>query len=128
MISLRQSGSIGVNSVALEEYFTEDDEAIVPYFDENKNRVGMNPVTSEDEEPSAYTLSRTRGVGSITPTAFLERNDLIPEVTEQYRPEWAKANQNLELLSFNAGRDSEHFPGTYGSPDQGEEQDTTQSE
>ena len=33
-ISLRKSGSIGINNTALDEYFSDDDEYVELYFDD----------------------------------------------------------------------------------------------
>lgn len=116
-ISIRKSGSLGINNAALEEFFSEDTEAVVMYFDEDENRVGMEQVEDKDEDDAAYTLTRSDSGGSVTPTAFLRRNQLIPERTEQYKPSTHKVNQNLELITVNVGDDSEDFLGYYGSPD-----------
>ena len=111
-ISLRKSGSVGVNNAALEEFFDEDDEAVVMYFDEEENQVGMKPTDDTDEE-GAYTLSRSDSGGSVTPTAFLRKHDLIPDQTTQYAPETYKQNQNTELVTI----DLDDPIGYYGSPE-----------
>lgn len=113
-ISLRKSGSIGINKAALEEYF-EDAEGAVMYYDEDENRVGIEPVDDADQEDT-YTISRSNDTGAITPSAFLNRHNLVPEITTQYRPSTHTVNQNLELVVFEVGEDSDDFVGTYGSP------------
>ena len=111
MISIRKSGSIGVNRTALEEFF-EDDEGAVLYFDEDANRIGIEPVPDTDADDAAYTVSVTDSGGTIAPKAFLETYDLIPEVTTQYDPVWDdNDDQSLVVL------DLDDPTGTYGSPD-----------
>ena len=116
MISLRKSGSIGINNKALEEFF-EDAGAVVVYYDEPENRLGLKPVEDKDADEDAYTLSRSDSGGSVTPTSILKRHSLVPDITTQYSPENVKVNQNLEVVSI----DLDDPIGTYGSPDDGEE-------
>lgn len=112
MISIRKSGSIGVNSAALEEYFEEADGAVM-YYDEEKNRIGIEPVADKDADEAAYTVSKTESGGTIAPQAFLERYDLLPDVTTQYDPEW---DEDEELVVLDLDDPS----GTYGSADDSE--------
>ncbi|WP_435063669.1 hypothetical protein [Halobaculum sp. EA56] len=115
MISIRKSGSIGVNRAALEEFFGDDTGAVM-YFDEEENRVGIEPVADKEADDAAYTVSVTDSGGTIAPKAFLERYDLVPEVTTQYDPEWDdEDDQSLIVL------DLDDPSGTYGSPDDEEE-------
>lgn len=123
-LSLRKSGSIGINNAALEEFFDENDGAVVMYYDEDENQVGMKPVEDKDSEDGAYTLSRSESGGAVTPSAFMNRHGLVPERTEQYKPNKVKVNQNLELVAFTAGADSSSdFLGYYGNPDEAEADD-----
>ena len=109
MVSIRKSGSIGVNGPVLAEHF-EDDDGAVMYFDEDDNRVGIQPVADADEDDAAYTVSKTDAGGTIAPKAFLWEYDLVPEVTTQYAPEW---NDDEGLIAI----DLDEPMGTYGSPD-----------
>lgn len=110
MISLRKSGSIGINGAAMAEHF-EDVEAAVMYYDGDENRVGIERVDDADAD-GAYTISRTNDTGSITPSAFLTQYDLVPEVTTQYEPEVLE-EAGTELVTI----DLDEPIGTYGSPD-----------
>lgn len=110
MISLRKSGSIGINGAAMAEYF-EDAEAAVMYYDEEENRVGLERV-DDSEADGAYTISRTNDTGSVTPSAFLNRYDLVPEITTQFDPELYETDDGLELVTI----DLDEPIGTYGSP------------
>ena len=118
MISIRKSGSIGINQAALDEYF-EANEAAVLYMDEAENRIGIEPVADKDADEAAYALTTSKSGGTLAPKAFLRQYDLIPEVTTQYAPEW---NDDEELIVL----DLDAPIGTYGSPDsddQNEEED-----
>ena len=110
MISLRKSGSIGINGAAMAEYF-EDAEAAVMYYDEEDDRVGLERVDDPGVD-SAYTISRTNDTGSVTPSAFLSRYDLVPEVTTQFEPELYETDDGLELVTI----DLDEPIGTYGTP------------
>jgi len=104
-ISLRKSGSIGISKAAMSQWF-EDVDAVVLHFDEENNRIGLEPAEEDNEH--SYTISRSEGGGSITPSAFLQRYDLTPEVTTRYRAEWDEDNK---LVSA----DLDDSVGTYGT-------------
>lgn len=110
MISLRKSGSIGVNQAALDEFF-EDEDGAVMYHDEGADQVGIEPVDDKDADEAAYTVSKTDSGGTIAPKAFLERYDLVPEVTTQYDPSWDD-DEALVVLDLDEPKK------TYGSPDE----------
>lgn len=117
MISLRKSASIGVNRAALEEYFG-DDEGAVMYYDEEDDQIGIEPVEDKDADDAAYTVSVTDSGGTIAPKAFLERYDLIPDVTTQFDPRWDDDDEELIVL------DLDDPTGTYGSADEEADDDT----
>ncbi|WP_255150214.1 hypothetical protein [Halorarius halobius] len=119
MISIRKSGSIGVNQAAIEEYFVESDGAVM-YFDEEQNQVGIEPVDDKDADEAAYTITKTDSGGTIAPKAFLERFELIPEVTTQYDPELS--DDDLVVI------DLDDPTGTHGSPDDGDDEEEAESE
>jgi len=104
-ISLRKSGSIGISKAAMQEWF-EDSDAVVLHFDEENNKVGLEPAEKSDEH--SYTITRSEGGGSVTPSAFLNRFDLVPNQTTRYQTEWDDDN---ELVSVSL----DEKVGTYGS-------------
>jgi hypothetical protein len=109
MLSIRKSGSIGVNQAAIDEFF-EDQDGAVMYYDEDADQVGIEPVADEDADDAAYTVSKTDPGGTIAPKAFLERYDLVPEVTTQYDPAW-NDDESLVVLDLDEPKK------TYGAPD-----------
>ena len=109
MISIRKSGSIGVNQAAIDEFF-EDQDGAVMYYDEDADQVGIEPVADKDADDAAYTVSKTDSGGTIAPKAFLERYDLVPEVTTQYDPAW-NDDESLVVLDLDEPKK------TYGAPD-----------
>lgn len=117
-ISLRKSGSIGINREALEEFF-QGAGAVVMYYDETDNRVGLKPVEDKGAEDGAYTLTISESGASVTPSSFLNKHRLVPEITTQYEPELVQVNQNLELVSI----DLDEPLGTYGTRDEAEEEE-----
>lgn len=113
MVSLRKSASIGINQAAIEEYFVESDGAVM-YYDEESNQVGIEPVDDTDADDAAYTVSKTDSGGTVAPKAFLERYDLVPEVTTQYDPAWDD-EEGLVVIDLDDPLK------TYGSADDDEE-------
>lgn len=123
MISLRQSGSIGINREALDEFF-EGAEGIVLHYDSEENKLGLEPVEDVDEDEDAYTLSRSDSGGSVTPSAKLKEHDLVPEeVSKQYRPELVETDEVEELVVIDV---DDHFR-TYGTPESQDEEDTSEA-
>lgn len=86
-ISLRASESLGVSQAALDEYLDEA-EAVLMLYDEDENRIGIDPLDDECDHPAAYAITRTESSATIAPGAFLRAYDLVPEITTRYRPEW----------------------------------------
>jgi len=104
-ISLRKSGSIGISKAAMREWFGDSD-AVVLHFDEENNMIGLEPV--EEGTEHSYTISRSEGGGSVSPSAFLNRYDLVPQVTTRYAAEWDDENSLVAA-------DLDEAVGTYGS-------------
>ncbi|WP_459191155.1 hypothetical protein [Halosimplex sp. J119] len=98
-----------MNQAALEEYFEDDDGAVL-YYDEDANRVGIEPVADSDADEAAYTVSKTDSGGTIAGQAFLEEYALLPEITTQYLPEWDGDN---DLVTVDLDEPAK----TYGSAD-----------
>lgn len=112
MVSIRKSGSIGLNQPVVEEYFADDDGAVM-YYDEASNEVGIEPVADKDADEAAYTVSKTDSGATIAPQAFLETYDLIPDVTTQYDPEWDD-DEGLLVIDLDEPKK------TYGNADEDE--------
>jgi hypothetical protein len=85
-VTLRQSDSIGLSSVIVEEYFDDVDGAVL-YYDEDENKVGIEPADTE-ENTDAYAVTSTSGSGSIQASSMMRRYELTPEETTAYEPEW----------------------------------------
>lgn len=86
MVSIRKSESIDINRASLDEYFGDNDRAIM-YYDPDNNRVGIKPVTDTDVDDAAYTVTKSESGGTIAPQTFLEKHGLVPEITKQYEPD-----------------------------------------
>ncbi len=115
-ISLRKSGSIGINSVALDEYFSEDEEFAEVYFDEEENRLGI--AGKEEKTDDSYKITRSNSGGTVAPSSFLKGEDLIPEITTQYSPETVR-HGSVDLVTI----DLNNPIGTHGSPVSDDEED-----
>ncbi len=107
-VSIRQSGSIGLNQLAVETLF-EDAEYIVPHYDDDddNNLVGLEP--SEEEVENSYKIRHDESGGaSITPSAWLNKKDLIATdedgepVTARYRAEVVE-DEETEVTDDNTG-------------------------
>jgi len=115
-ISLRKSGSIGINSVALEEYFSEDEEFAEVYFDDEENQLGL--VGKEEKTEDSYKITRSNSGGTVAPSSFLKAKKLIPEITTQYSPSTTR-HGSVELVVV----DLDEPVSTHGSRDEDEKPD-----
>ncbi|GAB6878816.1 hypothetical protein JCM17823_10900 [Halorubrum gandharaense] len=115
MISLRKSGSIGINKAALDEFVGDSGGAIM-YYDADASRIGIELVADKDEDEAAYSITKSDSGGTIAPKAFLRKYDLIPDVTTQYEPTEEDGMVVLDL---------DEPIGTHGSADDGDGSETT---
>jgi len=111
-ISMRKTGSIGINSTALEEYFEDDEEFAEVYFDEENQLLGLNGKTERTDD--SYKITRSSSGGTVAPSSFLKGKGLVPDVTTQYEPEVRKLNGSVELVVI----DLDDAIGTYGYSDE----------
>jgi len=86
-VSLRQSGSVGINAAAYEAYFDDHEHAVL-FYDPADDRVGIKP--SGDDDPDAYALqfaANSKGA-SINAGGFLTQYGLVPERTTRFDAHW----------------------------------------
>lgn len=107
LVSLRKSGGIGINSAATEEYLS-DVEFVHIYYDEDNRKIGIKPVDEEDE--NTYKVNMTESSAGITPSSFMKRHGLVPDVTTRYEVEWDD-DEGMLVADLTAEA------GTYGSAD-----------
>jgi len=115
MVSLRKSGSIGINRPALSAYFENDDGAIM-YYDADDDQIGIEPVADNEADDAAYSVTKTDSGGTIAPKTFLERYDLVPDVTTQFDPRHDD-EEGLVVI------DLDDPMGTHGSAEDGGDED-----
>lgn len=84
-ISLRTSGSIGINSAAMDHWFGDVDHVDL-YHDSENEQLGLEPVEESGEH--SFKINTTENSGSITPTDFMNRTELMPDQTTRYHVEW----------------------------------------
>jgi len=97
-ISLRKSGSIGINGKGIKELFN-DEKYVTLYYDKENNMVGIKPERKDSK--GTYTLQRRNQSGhggSISATAFMREYDLIPYKTKQYKAQW---NESQGMIVAN---------------------------
>lgn len=121
MISLRKTGTIGINSRAMKKYFEDEHTHAKVYHDKANGKLGIRPLTEEekDEIDNTLTITRSNSGGSVAPTSFLKGEGLVPKVTTQYEPFEDKMNADITLVSI----DLNDSIGTYGSPDEPDDED-----
>lgn len=111
MISIRKSGSIGINASAMDKYF-EDAENLKLTYDEENNNLGFT-VDSD-----GLSLSENNSSGVLNPTSFLKEHRLMVDITTQYKPEvddnpeWEDEDAEADKVVYI---DLDNPLGTYGS-------------
>lgn len=113
-ISLRKSGTIGINEAALAKFFDDKEYAEV-YYDENANQIGMRPMSEKTND--SYTISKQESGATLSPTSFLKAKSLIPDVTTRYEPFEQQLNEDVDLVVI----DLDEPVGQYGNPDDDED-------
>ena len=83
-ISLRKSGTIGLNNHTTEKFF-DDEDYVELHYDVVDDKIGLSPLDEETEYSYAVRKSDKDGHGSqITCSNFLEEYGLVPEKTTRY--------------------------------------------
>lgn len=100
-VSLRASKSIGISTAVGEKFFADNDYAQM-YFDEDNQRVGIEPL--DEATPNSYKLRRNKQGkgGAVNCRAFLSTYDLNPKETQKYQVTW---DDDKELLYFDLEED-----------------------
>lgn len=98
-VSLRKSGSIGINKHALQQFFA-DCNAVILYYDPEQNNIGIEPIEELHDHPNTYKITRRNpnAGGTVTPKSFLAEYDLQHSETLHYSVEW---DNDRELLIVN---------------------------
>lgn len=98
LVSLRASGSIGLNNATVATHFSGCQWAEL-YYDDEDRRVGIKPV--EEETDHAYSIQHgtepSHGA-SIFAAGFLRDHQLLPAETTRYPPTW---NERAALLAID---------------------------
>ncbi|SEK92237.1 hypothetical protein [Haloferax larsenii] len=94
-ISLRKSGSVGLNHATIEKYF--DGKDYVELFNDAVNqKVGLHPRGDETEDSYKVRKSEKEGHGGqIACKAFLREFDIVPDKTTRYEVSW---DEDQELI------------------------------
>ncbi|QCW01786.1 hypothetical protein [Natrinema pallidum] len=87
-VSLRKSGTVGINHAAVSEYFEEKD--YVELFNDAVNqKVGLHPRVDETDASYKVRKSDREGHGGqVNCRAFLNEYDIVPEKTTRYKATW----------------------------------------
>ncbi|MFK5604454.1 hypothetical protein [Haloferax volcanii] len=98
-VSLRKSGTVGVNNAAVSEYF--DGKDYVELFNDAVNqKVGLHPRDDETEDSYKVRKSDREGHGGqINCRAFLREYDIVPEKTTRYKASWDE-DQELVVIDL----------------------------
>lgn len=95
IISVRKSGAIGINRVAMDEYF-EGYDWVNFYYNKETNQIGIKP--RENENANTYRITRRGGSGTVKARRFLSEYALVPDQTTRYEAQW---HPEEELVYIN---------------------------
>ena len=81
-ISIRPSGTIGINDSALNRFGLKSNKYVALYFDTETKRIAIGKT--QEDEPGAQRLNLAGKGASISAKRFLDYHDLGVKTTTQY--------------------------------------------
>jgi hypothetical protein len=100
-ISIRPSGTIGVNDSALKKFGLHTSEFVALYFDTETSKIAIGPALKDELGAQRLNLGRTGA--SISAKRFLDYYDLSVDKTTHYGCHF-DSEQNLIILDSEIKR------------------------
>lgn len=85
-ITLREDGQIAPNSTVAEQYL-DDKEAVMLAYNDSGNEIAIIPLEENYDRGDVYA-HRAGKTHTISARGFLKNNDIMPDETIRYTPEW----------------------------------------
>jgi hypothetical protein len=85
-ITLREDGQLAPNSTVVEQHL-EDTVAVILAYNDSANEIAIIPLETNYNRPDVYAYS-AGNANTISARGFLKTNDIMPEETIRYTPEW----------------------------------------
>lgn len=115
LVSVRKSGTIGINEPAL-ELFDDDVTNLDTLYDSENHLIAL------EESDDGYKISKNGSTATLGCNSFLKHHQLIPDITTRYVPEYKEVEtedgETLEALVIDLNESYD----TYGSADSDEEE------
>lgn len=86
-VSLRTKGQLAPNSTVSQQYL-DGKEAVILAYNEDANEIAIIPLEEDYDKTNVYSLQWTDNRVSIAVSGFLKQNNIQPEQTIRYPPEW----------------------------------------
>lgn len=86
-VSLRTKGQLAPNSTVSQQYL-EGKEAVILAYNENANEIAIIPLEEDYDKTNVYSLQWTNNRVTIAVSGFLKHNNIQPDQTIRYPPEW----------------------------------------
>lgn len=96
-ISISPSGSIGINTAALEKFFKEA-KGVELYFDPEEDRIGIKPhKKASDRLYPLHKRGDTSKSASLSGRGFLKHFGVDIEEMQRFLPAWNKKEELVEI-------------------------------
>jgi len=86
-ISIRENGQLAPNSTVSQQYL-DGKKAVILAYNEDSNEVAIIPLEKDYDRTNVYSLQWSDDRVSISASGFLKDNDIEPDQTIRYSPEW----------------------------------------
>jgi len=85
-ITIREDGQLAPNSTVADQYL-ENTEAVILAYNDSTNEIAIIPLDQKYDRSDVYAY-RSGNTQTISARGFLKTNDIAPEETIRYTPEW----------------------------------------
>ena len=123
-ISLRENGQVAPNSTVSQQYL-EGKEAVILAYNENTNEIAIVPLEQNYDRTNVYSLQWNDDRVSMSVGGFLKQNDIKPDQTMRYPPEWDEDIGNEHVpggLVVDLDQEGEVSPVAHSGTDEDDEE------
>ncbi|EMA06173.1 hypothetical protein [Haloarcula marismortui] len=123
-ISLRENGQVAPNSTVSQQYL-KGKEAVILAYNENTNEIAIIPLEQNYDRTNVYSLQWNDDRVSMSVGGFLKQNDIKPDQTMRYPPEWDEDIGNEHVpggLLVDLDQEGEVSPVAHSGTDEDDEE------
>jgi hypothetical protein len=119
-ISIRENGQLAPNSTVSQQHL-DGKKAVILAYNEDTNEVAIIPLEKDYDRTNVYSLQWSDDRVSISASGFLKDNDIEPDQTIRYSPEWNEDIGSEQVpggLVIDLDQDGEVAPAAHDETDE----------